>query len=197
MLCCLFLGPWRVGKAAGAASVVLQGNRRLPDHLTMLPDLTPEVSVATPPPHSLRGGEQGHGAHRLWSCICSHSPVFCPPRLFTTADVKTADVCSCRWPWGVFPFIVFYPSSSEECALFIQQSTAHMFIFHLCGLSRRWNKCAVSVGEAQWLCRNLRLLNSQDRTPVLVTQMLWAQTPFSFFAALTTRRMVNFRILIQ
>lgn len=42
----LFREPWRVGRAAGTASYVLQAKRRLPGHLKVFLDLTPEVSIS-------------------------------------------------------------------------------------------------------------------------------------------------------
>lgn len=43
----LLLEPWRLGKAAGAASYALQGKGKLPGHLKVFLDLTPEASIAT------------------------------------------------------------------------------------------------------------------------------------------------------
>ena len=107
-------------------------------------DVTPEVSIACLPTL----------LPPCWRAIWASSWLdlaFLRLPLFATADIKTADVCSCSWPPGSSLLIFFYPSSPEECALFTQRSHAHVCFPPL------WSKqeccadgvCAVGLG-AGW-----------------------------------------------
>lgn len=104
----LFLEPWRLGKTAGAASYALQGKRRLPGHLKVFLDLTPEASIATAS-LLLRGGKQAQGANRLRSRSIPVAPF--PPRLFTAADKQQMSAAAMA-PAIEFPFH-FLPCSPE------------------------------------------------------------------------------------
>lgn len=151
-LCSLLFELRRVGKAAGAASGVLQGSRRSPGHLKTFPDL--HLRLASPPhlpaPSTVASKVRvltGSG-HALVPEALSSAPT--PSQQLLSKQQVSATPPPPHGPGGVFLFILFYPSSSEECALFIQQLfiqqlMAHLFTFHLCGLSSRWNKCVQSV----------------------------------------------------
>lgn len=56
-----------------------------------------------------------------------HLGAFLPQRLLKIADVKTQMSAAAMALGGGFLFICFYPSSSKECTLFIQQPTAHVY----------------------------------------------------------------------
>lgn len=101
LLCsALFLEPWRLGKAASAASYALQGKRRLPGHLKVFLDLTPEASIATrlPAPPWWKAGS----GHALFPWL--HSPLACSQQLISSRCLQL------RWPQPSSFLFIFYPA---------------------------------------------------------------------------------------
>ena len=68
-------------------------------------DVTPEVSIARLPTLLPPWWRESWASSQL-------GPAFLRLPLFATADIKTADVCSCSWPQGSFPAHSFLPQLS-------------------------------------------------------------------------------------
>lgn len=96
------------------------------------------------PPCPPRGGERAGQAH---SSVLRSSAFLSSQQLISKQQMSAA----AHGPRGVSLLILFYPSSLEECALFTQQSDAHVFVFHLSGPNRSVVQmgCAVRLG-AGW-----------------------------------------------
>lgn len=132
----LFLEPWSLCKAAGAAAYVLQGKRRLPGHLKVFLDLISEGGSTHLPAPSMVDRKlrvlTGSGHARFpWLHI---------PLLACSQQLIKQQMSAAAMAPGSFPFILFYPALQRN-ALDSFNSLLHSFIFHLFGLSRRWSKC--------------------------------------------------------
>lgn len=102
----LFLEPWRLGKAAGAAAYVLQGKRRLSGRLKVFFDLTAEGGANRLPAPSMVDSKlrvlAGSG-HALFSWL------HIPPLACSQQLIKQQMSAAVLAP-GSFPFILFYPT---------------------------------------------------------------------------------------